>query len=81
MEEGGRAQEPAPPSAEGVDFGGWYENTEGLGERYDFKTAVTKDVTLYARWDRAGSGRIHGRRILCDGGRELPSGMRYRLQG
>ena len=51
VEEGGRAQEPAPPSAEGVDFGGWYENTEGLGERYDFKTAVTKDVTLYARWD------------------------------
>lgn len=51
VEEGGCAQEPAPPSAEGVDFGGWYENTEGLGERYDFKTAVTKDVTLYARWD------------------------------
>ncbi len=51
VEEGGRAEEPAPPSAEGFDFGGWYENAECLGEKYDFKGAVTANITLYARWD------------------------------
>ena len=58
VEEGAKAQEPEAPSAEGFDFGGWYMNAECTGEAYDFGSAVTQDITLYARWtasDRAQS--------------------------
>lgn len=53
VEEGGKAEEPEAPSAEGYDFGGWYMNAECTGEAYDFDSAVMQDITLYARWTRS----------------------------
>ncbi len=47
--EGEKATEPAAPTAEGYTFGGWYTDAACTAE-YDFDTAVTADITLYAKW-------------------------------
>ncbi len=57
--EGNAAAEPAaPPILAGADFAGWYGDP-GLTTSYDFNTAVTGDITLYARWiDRWTEGDL-----------------------
>ena len=46
---GGVAQAPEEnPSKTGSTFKGWY--TEGASEPYDFNSAVSGDLTLYAQW-------------------------------
>ena len=50
IEKGKTAVAPAAPSAEGYSFEGWYTDKNGT-EKYDFSTAVTKDITLYAKWN------------------------------
>ncbi len=49
VREGGKATRPKNPTYEGNEFVGWYLD----GVEYDFKTPVTKDITLEARWDGA----------------------------
>ena len=49
VEDGGTATEPAAPTATGYTFGGWYTESS-CTNKYDFSTAVTKDITLYAKW-------------------------------
>ncbi|MBR5419997.1 MAG: InlB B-repeat-containing protein [Lachnospiraceae bacterium] len=46
---GNTAARPADPEAEGYDFGGWYTDAACTTE-YDFTTAVTSDLILYAKW-------------------------------
>ena len=46
---GEKATEPAAPTATGYIFGGWYTEAE-CTHKYDFSTAVTKNITLYAKW-------------------------------
>ncbi len=46
VKSGETATEPAAPNKDGFTFGGWY--TEG--KEYDFKTPVTANITLYAKW-------------------------------
>ncbi|MCR2802295.1 InlB B-repeat-containing protein [Paenibacillus soyae] len=43
------AVRPAAPTREGYTLDGWYENSE-LSIPYLFDSAVTKDLTLYAKW-------------------------------
>lgn len=46
----GHAEEPAAPTMTGYTFVGWYSNA-GLTKAFDFdNTAITKDITLYAKW-------------------------------
>ena len=40
---------PVAPVKEGRTFAGWYSDS-GLTKVYDFDTAVTGDLTLYAKW-------------------------------
>lgn len=49
VEEGGTATEPEDPELDGYVFGGWYSDSS-LETSYDFSTAVTSDITLYAGW-------------------------------
>ena len=42
---------PAAPSAEGYTFGGWYTDKD-CENAYDFSTAVTANITLYAKWEK-----------------------------
>ncbi len=42
--------EPTAPTKEGFTFAGWYADKE-LTTVYDFDSAVTKNITLYAKWE------------------------------
>ncbi len=50
IKENGTISEPATPVKDGYTFVGWYYN----GEKFDFSTKVTKDMTLEARWEAKG---------------------------
>ena len=47
----GKVKKPADPTAEGFKFEGWFEDDK-LTKAYDFETAVTKEMTLYAKWSK-----------------------------
>ena len=49
INEGEKATEPAAPVADGYTFGGWFTNA-GCTTAYDFNSAVTSHITLYAKW-------------------------------
>jgi uncharacterized repeat protein (TIGR02543 family) len=44
-----KADEPTPPTKEGFNFAGWYEESS-LVTIYNFSKEVTSDITLYAKW-------------------------------
>ncbi len=52
---GSKATEPAALTAEGYTFGGWYKEAD-CKNAYDFGTAVTADITLYAKWTENAPG-------------------------
>ncbi|MCR5487523.1 MAG: InlB B-repeat-containing protein [Lachnospiraceae bacterium] len=54
VEEGASVSKPADPTAEGVDFTGWYREKECV-TLYDFAKPVTSSFTLYAGWMAGGS--------------------------
>ncbi len=54
IESGGKAAEPTAPAAEGYTFGGWYKEAS-CSNKWDFNTAVTSDITLYAKWTETSS--------------------------
>ena len=49
VEGGTTINQPANPSRVGYFFGGWTTDDEG-NNAYDFSTAVSADITLYAKW-------------------------------
>lgn len=49
VKEGSKATEPDDPSAEGYEFGGWYTDS-ACRTSYNFSSAVTSNITLYAKW-------------------------------
>ena len=48
---GNKASEPTAPKEDGWVFGGWYTE-KGCQYRFSFDSAVTSDITLYAKCDR-----------------------------
>ena len=48
---GNKASEPTAPKEDGWVFGGWYTE-KGCQYGFSFDSAVTSDITLYAKWDR-----------------------------
>lgn len=46
--EGSTITEPEPPTRTNYDFNGWYDSS--LETQWDFDSAVTKNMTLYAGW-------------------------------
>ena len=48
---GNKAAEPTAPTASGWTFGGWYKDSVCTEtQKYDFNTAVTANLDLYAKW-------------------------------
>ncbi len=56
---GGKVEKPADPTRDGYKFAGWYAD-EALTSEYDFSAAVEGDLTLYAKWEKDGSGDDSG---------------------
>ena len=56
VEDGKTVERPDDPVRSGYDFVGWYTAKTG-GEKFDFDSAITKDVTLYARWSARSNPR------------------------
>ena len=48
---GSAVAKPADPTREGYTFAGWYTDA-ACTKAYDFATAVTSDLTLYAKWTK-----------------------------
>ena len=46
---GAKATKPAEPAEAGYTFGGWYKDAD-CTSAFDFNTAITDNVTLYAKW-------------------------------
>lgn len=49
---GNKATRPANPSKTGCTFAGWYTNNT-FTTAFDFDTAITANIVLYAKWDIA----------------------------
>lgn len=47
----GKINEPNVPSIEGYNFVGWYSDLE-LTVPFDFDTILTRDLTLYGKWEK-----------------------------
>ena len=50
-----KVAEPDDPARDGYTFGGWYTEPNG-GSKFDFDTAISADLTLYAKWNIKSSG-------------------------
>ena len=81
----GSVTKPADPTREGYTFGGWYTDA-ACTKAYDFATAVTSDMTLYAKWtkneasspdtDNAGGKKDNaGTQSASQGGYVSPSSL------
>lgn len=82
---GSAVAKPADPTREGYTFGGWYTDA-ACTKAYDFATAVTSDMTLYAKWtkneasspdtDNAGGKKDNaGTQSASQGGYVSPSSL------
>ena len=47
--EGDKAVKPADPVRDGYEFGGWYSDA-AFTTAFDFDSAITGDITIYAKW-------------------------------
>jgi uncharacterized repeat protein (TIGR02543 family) len=54
---GGKATKPADPMRSGYTFNGWTSDKTG-SKPYDFNTAVTANLTLYAQWKTVPPAKI-----------------------
>jgi uncharacterized repeat protein (TIGR02543 family) len=54
---GSAATRPANPTKTGYTFDNWYSDSD-LTAVYNFSTAVTAEITLYAKWNAQGSFKI-----------------------
>jgi len=53
VESGKPVAQPTDPTREGYRFSGWYLNKRGTGDTYDFSSAITEDIDLYAKWNQS----------------------------
>ena len=52
IESGKTATEPTAPTKDGYTFGGWFTDSN-FATAFTFSTAITADITLYAKWIEA----------------------------
>ena len=52
IQKGTTATEPTAPTKTGYTFYGWYTTDTFDGAEFDFDTAISDSLTLYARWEK-----------------------------
>jgi len=57
VKKGDTAEEPKAPTREGYKFLGWYVS-EQSNEKFDFRTKITSDLTLIAKWEELEENKI-----------------------
>lgn len=57
VKQGDTAEEPKEPTREGYKFLGWYVS-EQSNEKFDFRTKITSDLTLIAKWEELEENKI-----------------------
>jgi len=67
---------PVNPTRDGYTFEGWY-TAENNGEKFDFDTIITEDITLYAKWREKSSPTTNSQiyytvTFNSNGGNEIP---------
>ena len=51
VDDGGTVSAPVPaPTAEGYEFGGWYQDADCTGDAVIFPATITHNTTYYAKW-------------------------------
>ncbi|MCR5402925.1 MAG: InlB B-repeat-containing protein [Butyrivibrio sp.] len=55
VKDGDKATKPEDPKADGYTFEGWFKEIE-CTNAWDFDTAVTSDITLFAKWTEGQPG-------------------------
>lgn len=78
--EGSKATLPADPVVEGYTFGGWYTKQNGEGEQFTDATAITGDITVYAKLT-ANTYRISYNANTTDTVTNMPSAAQSKTHG
>jgi len=73
--DGQKATKPTNPTATGYTFGGWYTD-QACTTAFDFSTAITKDITLYAKWTQSSNNTTTKNNSNGSGGSGGSSGNR-----
>lgn len=68
IRKGNKLSEPKAPTKNGYSFDGWYLDEE-LTDAYDFKTSVTKDFTLHAKWNENNDSGNNGDSSISGSGK------------
>ena len=76
--DGSKAAKPAEPTKDGSAFEGWYQDAK-LESAFDFNTAITADVTLYAKWTTIASDPVYYTVVSGANGNAI-QGSDYELQ-
>jgi len=58
VEDGKKVAKPADPVREGFNFVNWFDNKEGTGTAFNFETSITKDLTLFAKWEEVAKHTV-----------------------
>ena len=53
VKSGEAVEPPANPTRQGYNFEGWFTNRRGTGRAYDFSSAVTDNLELFAIWTQS----------------------------
>ncbi|MBQ9043492.1 MAG: InlB B-repeat-containing protein [Eggerthellaceae bacterium] len=90
VEYNAKATQPKAPTADDYTFGGWFTD-QACTKAYDFNTAVTGNLTLYAKWTKNSNPatvmyRTHVQSLgwqgfVSDGDMSGTSGRSLRLEG
>ena len=67
---GKTVKKPSSPKRSKYTFEGWYTNTK-YTRKWDFDQAVTKDMTLYAKWKKVSVGKASIKKLTNVSGKKI----------
>ena len=72
VEKGKTAAKPANPKRTGYVFKGWYQD-KSLKKPFSFGTGITKNTTVYAKWEKARIIHNFSLTFVTNGGSKVPT--------